>query len=125
MKVRIQGNSIRFRLMRSEVTRVIEGHIVVSRTLLPFAARPLVFELRKAYSGERAGVSADGLAICVALDRWRVDEWLDPKAIGFSLVESLPNGDSLTVLVEKDFACLDREEEEPDAYPNPKACLIG
>jgi hypothetical protein len=42
-------------------------------------------------------------------------EWAAPEKVGFDGVH-----DKLTLLIEKDFQCLDNvEEDQTDNYPNP------
>ncbi|MFT5833421.1 MAG: hypothetical protein ACI97N_001048, partial [Cognaticolwellia sp.] len=42
--------------------------------------------------------------------------------VGFKYEMPLENGEILSLLLEKDFVCLDeRGEDESDNYPNPKA----
>ena len=49
-------------------------------------------------------------------------EWAGNNRVGFSHTQELPGGNSLALLLEKDFACLDETgEDQSDNYPNPKA----
>lgn len=49
-------------------------------------------------------------------------DWAQNSKIGFEDTMKLPGSESLSLLLEKDFACLDeREEDQADNYPNPNA----
>jgi len=50
-----------------------------------------------------------------------IKDWESSNRVGFSNSIPLEDGKTLTLLVEKDFTCLeDRGEDETDNYPNPK-----
>ena len=52
----------------------------------------------------------------------KLSEWATSDRIGFSDTLDLPNGKQLSLLLEKDFACLDNTiEDQSDNYPNPKS----
>ncbi len=47
--------------------------------------------------------------------------WFQDETIGFENQMVLPEGNTLHLLLEKDFTCLEnRSEDESDNYPNPK-----
>ena len=49
--------------------------------------------------------------------------WLEPHEITISAEQSLGQDRVLTILIEKDYACLTPRdgEEDADAFPNPQA----
>jgi hypothetical protein len=48
------------------------------------------------------------------------ERWVTTEQVGFRESVRPQEGVLLTVLVEKDFACLDpTDEDQTDAYPNP------
>jgi hypothetical protein len=114
MKLRIQGNSLRFRLTRSEVTRLREDGIV-AETAHFGVGRSLTYRIRKCSIG--AGVRAeleDGV-ITVQVPAGSVDKWATSDEVGIAARQSV-----LKIALEKDFRCLTRrEEDEADAYPHP------
>jgi hypothetical protein len=113
MKLRIQGNSLRFRLTRSEVATLDEDGVIAETT--HFGANPLTYRLRKDAGG--VGVRAelaDGV-ITVSAPAGEVHTWATSDEVGITARD----GD-LRIAIEKDFRCLTRrEEDEPDAYPHP------
>jgi hypothetical protein len=50
-----------------------------------------------------------------------VRNWASTEKAGFETQQEIGNGKSLRILVEKDFACLERRdgEDESDAFPHP------
>lgn len=123
MKIRFKGNSVRLRLNQSEVRAILDGKKVVEKTDFPGAT--LRFELH-AEAGMAEKIHAELADHClqITINAAMASAWTDPACVGFSHPVPLKNGDVLRVLIEKDFACLDRQDQEPDAFPNPNACQI-
>jgi hypothetical protein len=115
MKLRIQGDSLRLRLTRSEVARLHECGVVEETAR--FGNGPgLTYRIRK--SANDAGIRAeltDG-AITVHVPPSTVEAWATSDEVGLAARDGV-----LRILIEKDFRCLTRprEEDEPDAYPHP------
>ena len=125
MKLRILGNSVRFRVSQAELTQLTtEGHVEDSVAFGPGAR--LVYRLEVADSGKGPAADAisagyDGNGVRVVLPRERVDTWQQPEEVSIHGEQALPGGDSLNILIEKDFTCLiPREgEDQSDLFPNP------
>ncbi len=119
MKLRIQGNSIRLRLTRSEVRRLAEaGEVVAETRVAPGSS--LVYRLQ---TTDRAGLGASlsGVALTVSVPRDWVAGWPDDERVGFEGTQDAGDGRRLALLVEKDFDCLHRRPDETDLFPNPDA----
>lgn len=119
MKLRIQDNSVRLRLTRTEVDRLDEHGEVEA-----CAAFPGEHALRYAVKSDKSdGVGArfDAHAIVVTIPAAEVHDWAISDRVSIRGSEPLPGGESLAILVEKDFACLKpREgEDEADMFPHP------
>ena len=119
MKLRIQDNSIRLRLTRSEVDEVSANGRVTASVSFPDGAR-LEYSLEtSSLTGQpRAQFSSDRLVVQIpqaVARRWAVTE-----EVSISGAQPLEK-DELSILVEKDFACLTpREgEDESDMFPHP------
>ena len=128
MKMRIQANTIRFRLNRKEVAELAEvGQAQESVEFGPAVGQRFVYALE--VDPELSSVWADYQEgkITVRLPRWQASEWFETERIGIDGEQTLGNGRSLRILIEKDFQCLHAEnrptedEFDPDAYPNPSA----
>ena len=118
MKVRIQGNSIRFRLKEPEVRRFSETGLVEETMALGHGAA-LRFRLEVA-ERETVGLQHRPNLLAIEVPRALASEWTDTGRVGFDARVDLGDGSGLSVLVEKDWACLDGSEEENiGSYPNP------
>jgi hypothetical protein len=120
MKVRIRGNSIRYRLKQHEVAQFSEAGFFTETTQIGSDADALLcFTLRIA-SCAQPQVLNTGNHVIVEIPTAVADEWTGTEQVGFDAAISFSNGAELKLLVEKDFACLDRsDEEEVGSYPNP------
>lgn len=119
MKLRIQGNSIRLRLKQGEVQTLAEKGLVSeevsfgeSRLGYRLVARPDLSELKASF---------DGQTLEVAVPAARARQWAATDEVSMEAHQPLPEGDTLRILVEKDFKCLtDRpHEDESDSFPHP------
>ena len=120
MKIRIRGNSIRFRLTRPEVeTLCTKGSVTESTS---FADNQFVYSVELSeYYDQLSAIFADN-TITLYLPANISLDWHKNEVVGFENQLVLANGESLHLLVEKDFTCLvDRGEDESDNYRNPKS----
>lgn len=116
MKLRIQGNSIRFRLTQTEVSNLGEGIDCKSKLAFP-RGNSLVYGLT--VDSEMSSYFSEN-EITVSLPLNEVRAWATSDQVGIKGDLNLENGDKLSILVEKDFQCLtERAEDESDLFPNP------
>ena len=122
MKIRIQGNSIRLRLRREEVATLAAEGLVEDRLKFgPEISQHLVYRLEAADRDSMNTYFRDG-AVVVELPRAEAGAWELSDRVGFEqTVEA--EGESIVVLVEKDFKCLEERagEDESDLFENPNA----
>ena len=129
MKLRIKGNSIRLRLGRSEVARLVGGEAVVETTSFDPAGLQRL-EYRLVASPETAAVAASfeaGSRLVVRVPTGLVQGWGRTDQISLSATQPASDGACLRILIEKDLECLDAppEESQADAYArdaDPPAC---
>lgn len=122
MKIRIKNNSVRIRLTRSEVQTFGERGYVESTT--PFMSGNLVYALSINTEREGMALTADfrNHTITMYIPPNMAQDWVYSEKVGFSSVMQLDNGQSLHLLLEKDFKCLDETvEDQSDNYENPLA----
>ena len=123
MKLRIRGNSVRLRLKRGEVDQIAAGTSVVEKTHFPGAI--LTFRL-EASDGNSISANFDNGNLVVSLPRKRISEWASSSEVSLSEEQKLPDADSLSLLIEKDFSCLEpghhRDcDDDADTFPHPSA----
>lgn len=120
MKLRIKGNSIRLRLSQGEVSGFAQNAGVEDR--ITFGDRQLSYALLRLNEAEEIFARFENDRIEIIVPAATADEWTQTSQIGFGAQQNLPGGETLKILVEKDFACLtEREgEDETDAFPHPQ-----
>jgi hypothetical protein len=120
MKLRIKGNSIRLRLLRSEVDRFeVAGQI--SETIEFGGSSFLRYALVMSPEATEVSARFRGNELAIVVPRTLAREWASGNDVGFDGEQSVGSGETLTILVEKDFVCLDRpnDPDRADAFPNP------
>ena len=120
MKLRIRDDSIRLRLSQSEVARVADGQGVHSHTRFPNGCM-LGYAIETS-SGEAITARLADSVITVHVPMAIAADWAAAEEVSLSAEQPLEGG-VLSVLIEKDFECLDPRtgDEDSDAFPNPKA----
>jgi hypothetical protein len=125
VKLRLQFNSIRFRLKRSEVEQLARTGRVEEKILIGSGddeTFDYVLESTAAVSLPIATVTARG--IVVQVPSHEVMRWASTDQVGIEGRQPVDNETSLQILIEKDFACIDgNDRENADTFPNPLAGL--
>ena len=122
MKLRIKGNSIRLRLLRSEVEHfAAAGQISETLEFGPGPSNFLRYTLLVSPEAKTTAAQLRGNEIVIAVPELLARNWTTSEMVGFDTEQSIGNGETLSILVEKDFACLDRPDDPDlaDAFPNP------
>ena len=124
MKLRIKGNSIRLRLLRSEVERIAAAGIVSEE--VRFATnidQVLRYSIAVSDGVEAVTVQFTDNHILVLLPESTAMEWTQGSVTSLEAKIEIDETDTLCVLIEKDFACLERPDDpdRADAFPHPKA----
>lgn len=124
MKLRITNNSIRLRLLRSEVERFAKaGQISDEIEFGTDRSSYLRYSLVTSPEAESISARFRGNEISIVVPRAIAKSWTSSDDVGFENEQPIGSGESLKILVEKDFECIDRPDDpdRADAYPNPKA----
>jgi hypothetical protein len=123
MKLRLQFNSIRLRLKRSEVEQFARTGRVEEKIISGSGDDErfhYVLEATDAVSSPQGTVTRSGIVVRVPIAD--VVTWASTDQIGIEGEQSVNNQASLRILIEKDFACLDgTEEQNADTFANPLA----
>jgi len=120
MKLRIHGESLRLRLNRSDVEQFrISGICAASLRFDSSSQLTYTLETSSQLTVMEVRYLHDCIRVRLPLDV--AEEWAGSDRISLSLSRASDSGPSL--LIEKDFQCLHREEKNPaddaDAFPNP------
>lgn len=123
MKIRIKGNSIRYRLTKTEIDNFGKDGLLEETT--EFLIGPAFrYRLEKKSGIENMEASFSGNKVCIFVPEKIAAEWTTTDVVGFDHKMKLDNDKELFLLIEKDFVCLDHTfEDQSDNFPNPnKAC---
>jgi hypothetical protein len=116
MKIRIKGDSIRYRLSKSDLEKFY--HESYLSELTHFPNTELIYSLKANDSKE---ISADfqNNEICIIFPKSELDTWFNTEKVTYQHIQKF-EGKELKILLEKDFVCIDNvEEDQSDNFPNP------
>jgi hypothetical protein len=123
MKLRIKGDSLRLRVSRSEVEKLLAGDCLEETIhFTPERVAKFTYALQQETSLSRPTVQYSRNKVTILIPAEQANAWGTTDQVGIAEEISLGNLGSLALLIEKDFACLDRNEgDNEDAFPNPNA----
>jgi hypothetical protein len=115
MKLRLQGNSVRLRLTRSEVERLRDTGLVEESVDFGGGEVLAYRLLSQLEPGPVQARFCQGI-MTVSVSKDTAQAWAGSDEVGL-YAQSGP----LAISIEKNFRCLTRrlDEQEPDAYPHP------
>lgn len=122
MKLRIKGNSLRIRLTKSEVDKFVNTGYLEEQT--SFIGSKFIYALKKMDDAIEMSAAYSDNKITIFVPAKFLKDWPQNDTVGFNANMPLTGTDSLYLLVEKDFICLDETtEDQSDNYENPnKTC---
>jgi hypothetical protein len=118
MKIRIKGDTIRFRLTKTEVATLCAiGYV---EEITHFGEQDFKYAIQsKNMESLEASYKQD--TILLSISDQLIKGWDINETVGFETSMSVDANKTLHLLIEKDFVCLDeRIEDQSDNYPNPK-----
>jgi hypothetical protein len=122
MKIRIQRNSVRFRLSKTDVEQL--GTIGYLEEETAFGNSKFHYAVKQdPFSETLSAKFANGTITMFVPEAFTAD-WATNNVVGIDAHVPLDGQESLYLLVEKDFKCLDNvSEDQSDNYENPsKTC---
>ena len=98
----------------------IRGEGVVRQHVEFGSGTRLTYELRTV-AGGRVGASFKEECIRIMVPHAVAERWQEPDEVSIRGEQELPGGETLKILVEKDFQCLVPREDEDQSglFPNP------
>lgn len=119
MKIRIKGNSVRFRLTKTEVQSLCERGIAREKTA--FNESNFVYAVKVSDEYDNLHASFLNLGIILFIPKAILSDWHLNDQVGFYHSQTIEDGQKLELKLEKDFVCMDETiEDQSDNYPNPK-----
>ena len=125
MKLRIRGNSLRLRVSRPEMARLLrDARIEETIRFAPQSDAKLVYALEHARADEDISLRYQAGSITIVLSTEAAARWAESNDVG--VYGDADTGDGpLALLVEKDFACLDGDDpHDAEAFPNPNVSSV-
>ena len=120
MKIRIKGNSIRFRLTKSDVAAFSENRFIQEST--NFGSRNFVYGMKASENAQTISAEFKDNEILISIPLSLTRKWTESELVGLSEEIIFNDQQKLFVLIEKDFKCLDEtSEDQSDNYANPLA----
>jgi hypothetical protein len=125
MKLRIKGNSVRLRLDRRDLARLLEtGGVEEGLRFGPGCERTFTYSVElESVPHNRPSVDYIAGCLVVKINRDDASAWQQTDLVGFDHQQEVEGG-VVRVIVEKDFACVDRpageEADDEFAFPNPE-----
>ena len=118
MKIRLNKNTVRLRLNRSEVEKFgSEAQIEESTALLPLG---FVYALKSDNGINALKIEFERNRITIYVPHVLGKEWVKTERVGIENWVDGFNGEKIQLLVEKDFKCLDHTaEDQSDNFENP------
>jgi hypothetical protein len=118
MKLRIKGNSLRLRLSKTEVEKLAAANYL--EELTSFGNNTFRYALHTTDGANELYADFDGSRITVFIPEPFIKDWAVNDVVGFNATQQISETESLHILVEKDFKCLDEAtENQQDNYENP------
>lgn len=123
MKLRLRENSIRLRLLQTEVKQLRESGSVSERII--FGINPtetLTYSLRVSPDAETIFAQMTDNQIEIFLPETQAENWADTSEVGLYAAQSIGDFGELKISIEKDFVCVERpgDADNKDAFPHPK-----
>jgi hypothetical protein len=123
MKLRIKGNSIRFRLLQSEVGRLEAVGSISDETRFGIRTdQAFKYSVAVSDGVDELDVEFSDNQILVLLPETKALEWCTNDIVGIERSIEIDGETTLAVLIEKDFECVGRPDDpdRSDAYPHPE-----
>lgn len=111
MKLRTTHNSIRLRIRKSELVQLEQTHLIEEAIGFP-AGPTLRFALVIRAQEQLLDAKFENHQIRISIAKSAAKQWIETNQVGIEAQLALPNSEELYLLIEKDFPCLDRENED-------------
>lgn len=121
MKLRLRENSIRLRLLQSEIKSLRETGCVSEK--IRFAPhQTLTYTIKVSETTREIEARFENEEIIVEVPEILAEKWTETGRVGLENEQKFNELLSLRILLEKDFVCSERpaDADNRDAFPHPK-----
>lgn len=111
MKLRTTHNSIRIRIRKSELSTLEQEYRVTESIQFP---NLIVFSFALVINNDQSSLHADlkDNNLTISIPEATAKNWINTNEVGLETHLELPDNEQLHLLIEKDFPCLDRSNED-------------
>jgi hypothetical protein len=126
MKIRMTTNSIRLRLRKSDIADLQKSRILTDEVAFP-SHNTFSFAISITTS-DSINASFTQSQILISIPTKIATHWIESNEVGIETHLAFNENNCLHILIEKDFPCLDREEENKEdtfwelSGDEPKMC---
>ena len=124
MKLRLATNAVRLRVLRSELAALTAGNTLRECVrLAPGPSGSITYALSVAQFDESQNLEilCTNGNVCVRVSHEAFAQWRRPEEVGIYARLETGGDEPLQVIIEKDFACLDRSDQSnQDTFEHPK-----
>lgn len=111
MKLRLTHNSIRIRIRKSELATLKDNLVIQEQVRFLGNEKPFKFSLNIRNSVKEVTANMAGCELMLSLPTKIATNWMASETVGIETHIDLGDDDTLHLLIEKDFPCLDRPNE--------------
>lgn len=110
MKLRFEKNSLRYRLRKSEVEQLTHNGFITETVAFPSAT--FTFELHVSDDVIDPTAGFNNNSVIVNIPVGIATKWINTEEVGIYHLLHVNENETLDILIEKDFPCKDRPEED-------------
>jgi hypothetical protein len=125
MKLRVKGNTLRLRLLRSEVERLAHAGVVSDEIRFGVDTdQALKYSVAVTDGVDVVTAQFNDNQILIMIPESDALDWTTTDRVGIEARQEVGNNTELSILIEKDFECTARPDDpdKADAFPNPSPC---
>ncbi|MEN0049456.1 MAG: hypothetical protein AAF806_20520 [Bacteroidota bacterium] len=111
MKLRTTHNSIRIRVRKSELASLQKEHFIQESIQFP-SNICFKFAIEISFEQEQLEASLENHHLVLSIPQKEAAQWISSSQVGIEKHLQVANNEQLHILIEKDFPCLDRENED-------------
>ncbi|MEI8280141.1 MAG: hypothetical protein WCG87_10285 [Bacteroidota bacterium] len=118
MKLRIKGNSVRYRLTRSDIDTFMYRRYIEEFT--DFGGSILIYALESKDGIDTISASFNNNKLLISMPEEWVNTWATTDKVGYDSNMDIGYDRKMCILLEKDFKCLDESHgDQSDSFDHP------